>query len=70
VPSAAEMKEKGLNLSQFQMRLLEKIEELTLYAVQQGKTIREQSSALEKKDAEMSALAARLAALEQAHSQK
>jgi hypothetical protein len=36
VPSTAEMKENGLNLSQFQMRLLEKIEELTLYTVQQA----------------------------------
>ncbi len=63
VPSAAEMKEKGVNLSAFQMRLLEKIEELTLYAVQQGNTIRE-------KEADIAALAARLAALEQAEAQR
>jgi hypothetical protein len=33
VPSAREVKEQGLNLSQFQMRLLEKIEELALYTL-------------------------------------
>ena len=41
LPKANEIKEKGLNLSEFQMKLLEKIEELTLYAVQQSKTIGE-----------------------------
>ena len=51
-------KEKGLNLSGFQMRLLEKIEELTLYTVQQEKTIREQQ-------AKNNALEARLTAIEQ-----
>ena len=35
VPSAEEINKNGLNLTQFQMRLLEKIEELTLYAVEQ-----------------------------------
>ena len=36
VPSAREIKKQGLNMSQFQMRLLEKIEELTLYTIAQG----------------------------------
>ena len=35
VPAAADIKKEGLNLSQFQMRLLEKIEELALYTLQQ-----------------------------------
>lgn len=35
VPSAAEIKAEGLNLSEFQMALLEKIEELTLYTLAQ-----------------------------------
>jgi hypothetical protein len=59
VPKASEIREKGLNLSEFQMKLLEKIEELTLYTVQQAKVIGQ-------KDAEITALNARLAALEQA----
>jgi hypothetical protein len=41
VPSAAEMKAQGLNLSQMQMRLLEKIEELTLYVIAQHERIAE-----------------------------
>jgi hypothetical protein len=72
VPTATEMKEKGLNLSEFQMKLLQKIEELTLYTVQQAKTIQKQrisiqdhKNALEGKDTEVAALNARIAALEQ-----
>ncbi len=58
VPNSEEIKANGLNLGEFQMKLLEKIEELTLYTVQQEKTIREQQ-------AKNSALEARLAAVEQ-----
>ena len=39
VPSAEDIKRDGLNLSQFQMRLLEKIEELTLYILAQQEQI-------------------------------
>lgn len=39
VPSAREIKAKGLNMSQFQMRLLEKVEELTLYTLDQHQQI-------------------------------
>jgi hypothetical protein len=42
VPSAAEIKQKDLNMSEFQMKLLEKIEELTLYMVNQAKEIASQ----------------------------
>jgi len=34
VPSASEVKEKGLNLVEMQIRLLQKIEELTLYTIE------------------------------------
>ncbi len=41
IPSAAEIKEKGsLNMSEMQMKLLEKIEELTLYTLDQQQTIK------------------------------
>ncbi len=46
IPNAAEIREKGLNLSEFQMKLLEKIEELTLYTVEQAKTIKVQQEQL------------------------
>ena len=39
MPSAEEIKASGLNLSQFQMKLLEKIEELTLYLAQHQREI-------------------------------
>ena len=39
VPGAAEIKEKGINIIEFQMILLEKIEELTLYTLAQQKRI-------------------------------
>jgi hypothetical protein len=59
VPNAREVKEQGLNLSQFQMRLLEKVEELTLYTLSQ----QEQIGSLHKENSE---LKKRLEALEEA----
>lgn len=41
IPSAAEMKENGVNMAHMSGRLLEKIEELTLYAIDQKNTIDE-----------------------------
>ncbi|HVG24660.1 MAG TPA: hypothetical protein VND45_10935 [Thermoanaerobaculia bacterium] len=56
VPSAAGVKAAGLNLSQMQMRLLEKVEELTLYTLDQHNTIAELK-------AQNDALAAKLEAI-------
>lgn len=58
VPSAETVKKEGLNLSQVQMRLLEKLEELTLYTLKQD----EQVKALQSENAKLNA---RLEALEQ-----
>jgi hypothetical protein len=41
VPSAAEVKKEGLDLGENQATLLKKIEELTLYIIEQQKEIRE-----------------------------
>lgn len=46
VPKAAEIRASGLNLSQFQMRLLEKIEELTLYALAQEEQLATQQATI------------------------
>ncbi len=46
VPKAAEIKASGLNLSQFQMRLLEKIEELTLYTLAQEERLATQQATI------------------------
>ena len=69
--SAQEIKERGhINLSQFPMKLLEKIEELTLYTVAQEKKIAEltlYTVAQEKKIAEFQS---RLEALEKLPSER
>ena len=39
IPSAAEMQAEGVGLSAMQMKLLQKIEELTLYLIEQHKTL-------------------------------
>lgn len=41
IPSAVESKNEGVNLGEMQTKLLQKIEELTLYLIQQDHTIRE-----------------------------
>lgn len=48
VPSAAEMKKDGVDLSQMNMTILQKVEELTLYVIEQNKKIED----LEKKVAQ------------------
>ncbi len=58
VPSADDVKKEGLNLSQVQMRLLEKVEELTLYTLK----LDEQVKALQSENARLNA---RLQASEQ-----
>jgi len=52
VPSADDVKKEGLNLSQVQMRLLEKVEELTLYTLK----LDEQVKALQSENAKLNAL--------------
>ncbi|THB79217.1 MAG: hypothetical protein D3926_11220 [Desulfobacteraceae bacterium] len=48
VPSNGEMKNKSLKVVDFQMKLLEKIEELTLYIIEQKKTIEMQQTAIDE----------------------
>ncbi len=57
IPSAAEIGETGVSLGQSQTMLLEKIEELTLHAIEQQKRI-------EQKDDRIDSLESRLAAIE------
>ena len=40
MPSAAEVKEKGMGMGEMQNKMLQKIEELTLYVIQQDKRIK------------------------------
>ena len=41
IPSAEEMQQNGVNLNELQMQLLQKVEELTLYIIQQEQRIQE-----------------------------
>ena len=70
VPAEADVKAKGLNMSDFQMRLLRKVEELTLYAIDQHEQAESLSAAkseqqqviagLQAENAEMRARLARI----------
>ena len=42
IPSAKEIEEKGLSVGEMNMKLLQKIEELTLYIIEQNKTLKVQ----------------------------
>jgi len=46
---AGEMKEKGIDMADMQVKLLQKVEELTLYAIQQQKEIEELKRLLKEK---------------------
>ncbi|WP_340063962.1 hypothetical protein [Ascidiimonas aurantiaca] len=47
IPSAKEVEENGIYLGEMNSKLLQKIEELTLYTIQQEKKIKEQSKKIE-----------------------
>jgi hypothetical protein len=66
VPSAEDVNHNGLNISQFQMRLLEKVEELTLYTISQDQQIQAQQTRIEKQQAELNALKSKMAQFEAA----
>jgi hypothetical protein len=47
VPSATEIKDKGLSMGEMQNKLLQKIEELTLYAIEQNKKMEIQQNEIQ-----------------------
>jgi len=49
IPSEAQVKEEGVNLAEMQIKLLQKIEELTLYVIQQDKKIQQLEKQLNEK---------------------
>jgi len=65
IPSVEEINKDGLNLTQMQLKLLEKIEELTLYTIEQQQTIKQQQQTIEQQQQTIEAILARLAALEE-----
>lgn len=48
IPSASEVSKNGMNMGEMQNKLLQKIEELTLYMIDQQKTINQQSAKIEE----------------------
>lgn len=49
IPSEKHMQENGLNINEFQIKLLQKIEELTLYVIKQDEEIQKLKEALSEK---------------------
>lgn len=66
IPSAAEVSENGIQLGEMNSKLLQKIEELTLYLIQQNKTIEE----LTKQKNTLEELLRRVEQLEREHAKK
>jgi hypothetical protein len=56
IASEKEMIENGLNLKEFQMKLLQKVEELTLYVIEQDKQLKQQNKKIEKQNQEIKKL--------------
>jgi hypothetical protein len=56
VPSADEIVKNGINLGEMDAKLLEKIEELTLYSIEQNKKLQNQAEKIEKLEKQLSQL--------------
>ena len=63
IPSAAEMQAEGVSMSQMQTKLLQKVEELTLYAIEQDKQISRQNAHAAQQEAQIQEQNALVAAL-------
>jgi hypothetical protein len=51
IPSAADLEQEGLSIGTMQKRMMEKIEELTLYTIEQDKQLAEQAARIRKLEA-------------------
>ena len=49
MPTAADVQNNGIDIGETQARLLQKIEELTQYLIEQNKTIRELKTQLQER---------------------
>ncbi|PXX95169.1 hypothetical protein DF185_22585 [Marinifilum breve] len=64
IPSAKQMEENGVGLAEMNKLLLQKVEELTLYTIEQGKLLKNQEVKIKGKDKRISVLESRLDRLE------
>jgi hypothetical protein len=60
IPSANEMVKNGVSMGDMQVKLLQKVEELTLYAIQQNKQIDKQNKKIENQETDRKILEAKL----------
>ena len=65
IPTEAEVKQNGIALGAFQAKLLEKIEELTLYLIEQDKKIQRQNSMISVQNQKLSTMKIELDKLRQ-----
>jgi len=56
IPSAVEMQKDGMDVGELNTKLLQKVEELTLYLIEKDKQIKEQDERLKKIEAQLDAL--------------
>ncbi|WP_272149508.1 hypothetical protein [Tenacibaculum aiptasiae] len=56
IPSAEEVRQNGFYLGEMDAKLLQKIEELTLYTIQQEKKIKEQEEKIKKQEGQLKSL--------------
>lgn len=56
IASANEMKKEGVNIGEFQIKLLQKIEELTLYTIEQNKQLIEQNKKIARLEHDLQAM--------------
>ena len=64
IPSAAQMQAEGVSMSQMQTKLLQKVEELTLYAIAQDKRLKTQQAENTALKAQVTALVERMEKIE------
>ncbi|CAH0336541.1 hypothetical protein FVB9288_02247 [Flavobacterium sp. CECT 9288] len=64
IASAKEMQKEGINLSEMNIKLLQKIEELTLYVIEQNNQLKLQSDKIEKQDQEFKIFKTKIKTLE------
>lgn len=69
IASAKVMEKEGVNVGEFQIKLLQKIEELTLYSIYQNKQIKQQSEQLKQLQNENEVLKAQSAKIEKLEQQ-
>ncbi|MGB3468684.1 MAG: hypothetical protein WBA74_25590, partial [Cyclobacteriaceae bacterium] len=64
IPTAEEVEENGLAIGEMNVRLMEKIEELTLYTIEQQEKIKSQNESIKNQQAALQSLTERLEKLE------